>query len=271
MYPDWGKGKHQVFNMNKERTNIASHVKQIQKVKVYEEIAFQIKKLIEEGNLKPGDKLPPERTLSELFNVSRHSVREALRVLEKSRMLNSVPGSGTYVAMNERQATVDLIANYLIKKTDKLTEIFELRRIFEPQVAQIAAKKACKEDLQELIGLLNENKNFLRQKTIDPGDFLNSDKQLHQIIAKSTKNSILSNFIERIQDLISESRHESYQSENRMKVSAKGHIDIINAILERNEAKANEAMDKHLTEVEAEAIKTVVSSSYSEKDQDTQI
>lgn len=72
--------------MDKKRTTIASRVKQIQKIKVHEEIALQIKNLIEEGNLKPGEKLPFERTLSELFNVSRHSVREALRVLEKSRL-----------------------------------------------------------------------------------------------------------------------------------------------------------------------------------------
>jgi len=255
--------------MNKETKTIAGHVKQIQKVKVYEEIAFQIKQLIEDGKLKQGDKLPPERELSELFNVSRHSVREALRVLERSRLLNSVPGSGTYVAMNERQATIDLIAGYLIKKTDKLTEIFELRRIFEPQVAQIAAKNACREDLQELTRLLNKNKSFLKQKTFDPKAFLDSDKQLHQFIAKSTKNSILPNFIERLQDLLSESRHESYQSQNRMKISARGHIDIINAILERNEAKANERMEKHLIEVEAEAIKTIVESSLREKGRNT--
>lgn len=56
-------------------------MKSIHRVKVYEEIAIQINKLIDEGKLNPGDKLPPERELSEIFNVSRHSVREALRVL----------------------------------------------------------------------------------------------------------------------------------------------------------------------------------------------
>lgn len=60
---------------------LASHLKSIHRVKVYEEIAIQINKLIDEGKLNPGDKLPPERELSEIFNVSRHSVREALRVL----------------------------------------------------------------------------------------------------------------------------------------------------------------------------------------------
>ena len=151
-----------------------------------------------------------------------------------------------------------------------MAEIFELRRIFEPQVAQIAAKNASRKDLSELNKLLNENMDFLRQKTIDPINFLKSDKRLHQIIANSTQNSVLSNFMERLEELISECRHESYQSENRMKVSAKGHIEIINAILERNEEKANELMDKHLTEVEAEIMNTVVSSSFLEKDQNTQ-
>lgn len=251
--------------MNKQQ-NIAlsSHVKQIRKMRVHEEISLQIQGLIERGQLKPGDRLPPERELCELFNVSRHSLREALRTLEKSRLLNSIPGSGTYVAMNENEAAMDMIASYLIDKKDKLMEVFQLRRMIEPQVAGLAAKNAHQEDLTQLKRLLEKNRIFLSQETIDPEEFSRLDKELHQVIAISTQSSIIPKLLGRIADLFSESRHESYLSQNRMKISAQGHIDLIRAILDSNEPQASELMENHLKNVEAEAIRHLVSTAMPE-------
>ncbi len=243
----------------KQSIELSNHVKQIRKVKLHEEIALQIQRLIERGKLKPGDKLPPERELCELFSVSRHSVREALRGLERSRMLNSIPGSGTYVAMNENEAAIDMIASYLIDKQDKLTEVFQIRRIIEPKVAGIAAKNAQKDDLTHLNHLLDQNRTFLSQDVIEPEEFSRLDKKLHQVIAKSTQSSIIPKLLGRIADIFSESRHESYLSESRMKISAQGHIDLIQAIIEKNEKQASELMEKHLKNVEAEAIRHLVS------------
>ncbi len=101
---------------NRHKISLSDHVKQVRKVRVREEIASQIRTLIEEGKLQPGDRLPPERELCELFNVSRHSLREALRALERSRLINSIPGSGNYIAMNESDAAKGMIASYLFDK-----------------------------------------------------------------------------------------------------------------------------------------------------------
>jgi GntR family transcriptional regulator, transcriptional repressor for pyruvate dehydrogenase complex len=257
-----------VIMNEKNEIKLSDQLKSIQRVKVYEEISLQIKKLIDDGKLKPGDKLPPERELSEIFHVSRHSVREALRFLERSHLVNSMPGSGTFVAMNESDLNVELISNYLIKKTDKLAEIFQLRRIVEPQVAGLAAENACEDDLNQLKILLNKNKQFLEQKTINAQQFLKLDKKLHQVIAKASKNSIVPKFIERIRDLFAESRHESYQSESRMKISAKGHVDMIQAILEKNKTKATDLMEKHLVEIEAEAVRHIVTKSLPDSEEE---
>ncbi len=253
--------------MNKsQKIVLADHVKQIRKIRVHEEIALQIQELIEGGKLNPGDRLPPERELCELFSVSRHSVREALRSLERSRMLNSIPGSGTYVAMKESEATIDMIASYLIDKKDKLMEIFQIRRMIEPQVAGLAATNAQEEDIAHLTLLKDKNRIIFSQDVIDPEAFSSLDKELHQAIAKATQSSIIPKLVGRISDLFSESRHKSYLSDRRMRISAQGHIDLIQAIIEKNEKQASQLMEKHLKSVEAEAIRHLVSTNLPEKD-----
>ena len=248
--------------MEKNQTKeLAGEFKTIRRFKVYEEISRQIEKLIHNGKLKPGDKLPTERELSELFGVSRHSVREAIRVLEKSRLLNSVAGSGTYVAMNENQKAVNEIATYLLDKTDKLAEIFQLRRIIEPQVAGLAAQNATGDNIKELELLLKQIQDLVRKSTTDRHEFSKLDIQLHKTIAIATQNSIIVKIIERLNDLFHETRQEGYQSETRMKISSNGHVQIIQAILERDALKASAAMDKHLRDVENAAIEHIVSKS----------
>ena len=248
--------------MKKEKTSeLANELKTIRRIKVYEEISQQIEGLIQTGKLKPGDKLPTERELSEFFNVSRHSVREAIRVLEKSRLINSVAGSGTYVAMSENQETIQLIATYLLEKTDKLAEIFQLRRIIEPQVADLAAENATEDDIKRLEQLLEKHKEFIANGITNRQIFLELDIQLHTTIAKATRNSIIPNIIERLNDLFHETRKEGYLSKIRMKTSTKGHIEIIQSILQGNTKLAVNSMEKHLKDVERTTIKHLLSTS----------
>jgi GntR family transcriptional repressor for pyruvate dehydrogenase complex len=73
-------------------------LKAVKKTRVYEDIVSQVKELIAEGKLRPGDQLPSERELSEMFQVSRASVREAIRALESIRLIEIRQGEGTYIA-----------------------------------------------------------------------------------------------------------------------------------------------------------------------------
>ena len=81
----------------KDLFSAESDLKAVRRTKVYQEIAEQIMRLIEAGKLKHGDQLPPERRLAEIFQVSRHPVREAIRTLEEQKVLVSRVGSGTFV------------------------------------------------------------------------------------------------------------------------------------------------------------------------------
>lgn len=241
----------------------------VRRVRVYEEIAQQIRTLIESGRLKPGHRLPPERELSEIFNVSRHSVREAFRVLEKSRMIKSVPGSGTYVTGGDHEVTLELIATYLLDKTDKLAEIFELRRIIEPQVARLAARNIGPRDREVLTRLLRENQAVIQAGGGDRREFVRLDHDLHQAIAQATRNSLIPKILERMNDIFIETRQEDYQSDLRMITSAQGHHEIVQAIIQGRAGQAAAAMEKHLRDVEQAIARHLVAESGKEPPDET--
>ena len=128
--------------MAPKEDNLTSKLKAVPRRRLYQEIVTQIKNLIDNGGLQAGDQLPPERKLAEAFNVSRHSVREAIRSLEREQVLQSRPGSGTFVMVGSSQAIVDYLALAVLKEKDRLAEIFQFREMLEPQISALAAENA---------------------------------------------------------------------------------------------------------------------------------
>jgi GntR family transcriptional repressor for pyruvate dehydrogenase complex len=80
--------------------------------------------------------------------VSRHSVREAIRSLEKENVLESRAGSGTFVVLGNTQAVADYLARAVLLEKDRLAEIFQIRVMLEPQVAALAAENASRDDIE---------------------------------------------------------------------------------------------------------------------------
>jgi DNA-binding FadR family transcriptional regulator len=117
-------------------------IEPIKSTRIYEEIVRQIKGMIGEGRLKSGDQLPPERDLAEKFIVSRTSVREALRALESVGLIEIRPGEGTFVREVSVDALVEPLALVLVSQREMIGELFEARRLLEPAIAGLAARRA---------------------------------------------------------------------------------------------------------------------------------
>ena len=124
-------------------------LKAARKKRLYEEIVSQIQHLIETGELRSGDRLPPERKLAEMFMVSRNSVREAIKALEEKQILKCRPGDGTYVMVENEAALIEPLAYAIQLEKAKLREIFQFRRMIEPQIAYLAAENATSLTLAE--------------------------------------------------------------------------------------------------------------------------
>ncbi len=106
--------------------------------RVYEEIARQIEKLITD-KLKPGDKLPPERQLADMFGVSRSSIRDAIRALELSGLVEARQGMGTVVRERDNDAAINPLTQILLKQRVLVSELIDVRKMIEPPLARRAA------------------------------------------------------------------------------------------------------------------------------------
>ena len=125
-------------------------IEPIRRVKLYEEVASRTRDLIVSGELRPGQALPSERKLAEQFKVGRAVIREAIRRLEVSGLVESRHGGGNYVREVTVEHLVAPIATVLNDMGDLREELMDARLFFEPQIAREAAKRATPEDLRQL-------------------------------------------------------------------------------------------------------------------------
>lgn len=101
--------------------------------KVFLEIVKQLKKLIEQEQIRPGDKLPSERVLSERLNVGRSSVREALRSLELLGLIETRHGGGTFLSSGQNIQLVEVLASFILRVSPSATEVHSVRRMHEKE------------------------------------------------------------------------------------------------------------------------------------------
>lgn len=218
----------------------------VSRTKLHEQIVAQIEGLIEKGHLKVGDQLPPERTLADIFKVSRHTVREAIRILEQKQILKSRPGSGTFVVTEDESSLVEFLTDSLCRKKSKLLDIFQFRRMLEPQIAALAAQNATAES----IGKIENAQQAYQAVRDDPKSLKEKDQLFHLALARATGNAVLLQVMERLTDVLGECRVELSQSPDRRRVSIKGHARIVAAVRRRDLDAAHYAMNEHLDGIE---------------------
>jgi GntR family transcriptional repressor for pyruvate dehydrogenase complex len=220
--------------------------KPVKKTRVYEEIVVKIQEMIEQGRLKSGDQLPGERELSEVFHVSRSSVREALRSLESKGFLESRQGDGTYIASKPVESLVSPLASVIFSEKDSQMELFEMRRLVEPQIAYLAAERATDEEIADMEGAL-----VLQEQAIANGETgTEIDKAFHYLMAKATKNKVLLRLTDHMRDLLAESRDKYLQVEGRPGKSLARHKQVLDAIKAGDGEFAAQIMLEHVLDIE---------------------
>lgn len=173
----------------------------VEKVKAPEQIAEMLLKYILQGGVRPGDKLPPERTLASQLNVTRATLREALKKLEQLKLIVIHQGKGIIVE-DFHKASIDLIFSLLVINGEidlKILEnILEARELFGTDVAKLAARRADKKDIEQMKILMEK-----LVKTTDPGKLQQMDFEFFRQLAIASKNMVyilLMNTIKTIHD-----------------------------------------------------------------------
>jgi len=217
----------------------------VKSVRIYEDIVRQVRALIADGHLKSGDRLPPERDLAERFRVSRTSVREALRSLQSRGLIEIRAGEGAFVRDVSVEALIEPLALVILPYREAVGELFEARRLLEPAIAAMAARRATRDELAEMERILAEQaREVARGRT-----GMAQDSALHAAIAAAAHNRAIVRIVNALVDLLAQSREESLHTPGRPRRSHQDHKRILGAIRRRDEVGARRAMLDHLEAV----------------------
>jgi len=226
--------------------------KEITPVRLYESAIEQIMDLVKRSELKPGDKLPPERELAEKLSISRNSLREAFRVLESRGLIKSKAGGGRYVRKIRKNCYSNTENIILSLEKSSILELLEAREIFEVKIAKIAAQRATVEDtelIEQVLNKMNEEEKLKDEKKTE------SDTEFHLAIASASHNFVFVNIIKLHLDLLKDTREKTWQIPGRREKQYQEHQAILQAIKGHDTKKAGEAMLKHLRNVREVLVK----------------
>jgi GntR family transcriptional repressor for pyruvate dehydrogenase complex len=218
----------------------------IKKTRIHEEVFGQIHDLIKEGRFKARDQLPSERELAETFKVSRTSVREALRALESQGLIVSRTGMGNFVVDLPVEALVGPLARMLIDEKNALADVFEMRNLIEPHIAALAAERATARDIAQLKRIVAKQTDAVSRGETG----VEADAELHLSIGRATRNQALQKLVSGLMEMLSRSREESLQTDERRESSIDAHRRIIAAIEKHDKARARSEMLRHIEQVE---------------------
>lgn len=235
--------------MNRKRGNPAiEQMTPVKRTSLSDEIVSQIIDLISRDVLKPGDRLPPERSLCKQFEVGRTSLREALRSLSVMGILESRVGEGTFVSDDTGRYLEKSLSWGLLLDPKEVKDLVETRLMLETRNAFLAATRATETDLRELDRTIRGIEASLDQ----PGKFLEFDVQFHLAIARATQNSILRNLLVMIRNYLQQWIKASLEDpathtvEERARMSLDEHGKILHALRKGDAEAAQQAMEEHI-------------------------
>jgi GntR family transcriptional repressor for pyruvate dehydrogenase complex len=208
-------------------------------------IAERLVSLIAERKLRPGDKLPSERDLAAMMQVSRPSLREALRALDMMKIIEIRHGSGTYVASLKPERLIEHFDFVFSLDDSTFAQALAARAMLEPSLAAAAAQNATEAELST-IGACMER---AAMSVHDPKLFLEADLALHQAITAAVHNQIISRFMSTLGRLGLASRMRTVALKGVREQSLQDHQAIVEALYRRDPEAAASIMQKHINNI----------------------
>ena len=224
----------------------------VQQEKLSHGITRQIESLILRGILKPGERLPSERELSERMNVSRPSLREALADLQDRGLLTSKAGAGVYVAEVLGSAFAPALVKLFATHHDAVFDYISFRRDMEGLAAERAARLASDTDLKVIDAIYKKMEAAHRKR--NPADEAHLDADFHLSIIEASHNIIMLHMMRSMYELLREgvfyNRTIMFKQRTTRDMLLEQHRKINEALQARDPAGARAAVESHLNFVE---------------------
>jgi len=210
-----------------------------------EMVAKRILEMVTSRALKPGDQLPPEQELAEMLDVSRPSVREALRGLAILGVVNVRQGGGAFISQLDADALLGPIRFFLSLEDLNLRELYDARSLIEGDVARRAAQNMSDEQLDELEMLLDAQPGVIS----DSKAFRVADLRFHDALWVGCGNAFLKRIGESLNSLGLEFRRRASENPQVLKQSLKDHRRLFEALKARDPSAAALAAEEHMQNV----------------------
>lgn len=221
---------------------------QLNRKGISEQVADSIKKKIQDGEFKVGDKIPGEREMGIELSVSRNTVREAYKILEAYGYITAKHGTGVFVATPEHQ--IQKMTEAFFVSSDQINDFFSVRKILEEWTVKWSIENSNEEQFRELEHILEEANEILRAGEVNYERLAELDHKFHLTLANNSNNIVLIRIMNFLIDLLSESRTKSIQIPGRALQSVQEHAKILEAMKQNNINLAQKYMKEHIESVE---------------------
>jgi GntR family transcriptional repressor for pyruvate dehydrogenase complex len=206
------------------------------------QVVDHIRRLIEDGTLQPGDKIPAEREMARMLKISRASLRTGIGYLAAMGVMKVRHGVGTFVADGPPEFGTSSLSLMGALHGFQSWQMFEARIVIESQLAALAAERGTEqhhasmsEEVAEMFASLGS-----------PLEYLIHDIRFHRVISQASGNPILAAVMETIASAIYETRRDKVEHSTDLRESAEMHREIYRAIRARNGSEARKLMERHL-------------------------
>jgi GntR family transcriptional repressor for pyruvate dehydrogenase complex len=216
----------------------------IKRRRLSDEVSAQIQVRIASGELRSGDKLPPERELAANFGVSRGAVREALRTLERTGLvsLQAGPRGGVFIGEGNPDLIGDSFRNLYLLGSVSLDELTEARQWLESTVVRVAAARAGPEDLAALEANVDDAERLFKAGRYD--DKIDVHIEFHNLLARATRNSVIIMLMGALMQVMREFAHAVGGERNDLTIKARRRL--LACLRKRDAEGATQAMAEHL-------------------------
>ncbi|SDK94232.1 transcriptional regulator, GntR family [Glycomyces sambucus] len=217
-----------------------------------DDVVNGIKRMILDGELTPGERLPVEKDLAAMLGVSRGSLREGVRALSVLGVLHTRRGDGTYVTpldLSLLLAPVGFVVELQVEGQTR--QVHTVRRLLECEAARLAAQSITDEALDEAEALLDEARSILDSEPERHERIIEIDIAFHRIIATHSDNQVLAGMIEALASRTARERlWRSLREEGADRRTHEEHLAILRALRARDPEAAKVRMANHLLGVE---------------------
>ncbi len=226
--------------------------------KVYEKVIEQIQDSIFRGEFKNGDKLPSERELSEQMGVSRTSIREAIRVMETMGIIESKQGEGNFICSNINKSLIEPLSLLFKLNNGSWHEVIELRQALELEAVKFASERITKYEAMELENIIKEMREEIDGKNRNEVLVI-LDQKFHNKISSISKNYLIECLFltssKLFEGFIKDAREKIINRYSDEKILLNQHIDIYNAIVNKDSNLAYKKMEDHMRLIKENYIK----------------